>query len=291
MLLRGSFFSQRLILLKKKQKAGACPQLLDVFFCFCQDILMEEKIVKPIWQEEFRVRFWDVDKTDQLTLSGTFDFFQEAAIVHAEHLGVGKKVLEEKQQAWILSRMSVSIERRPRKDESIIVRTWPRGPEKLFVLRDFDLLDQDNTVIARGRSAWLVLDMEKHRPLRPQPIVEHMPLNDGLNALPDGAQGIDTEDDLVKIYDRQAGYSDIDYNGHVNNARYVQWIQDAVDPEILYDANQMRLDINYLSEVKPGESISLWACPVKAKKGTWAVEGKHFDSDIPAFRAQLWTGK
>lgn len=252
---------------------------------------MEENAVKPVWQEEFRIRFWDVDKTNQLTLSGTFDFFQEAAIAHADNLGVGKKDLDAKQQAWILSRMSVLIERRPCKNEIITVRTWPRGPEKLFVLRDFDFLDEKNITIARGRSAWLVLDMEKHRPLRPQPVVEHMPLNEGMDALPEGVQGIDAETGLVKIYDRQAAYSDIDYNGHVNNARYIQWIQDAIEPDVLYDARQMKLDINYLSEVKPGESISIWSCPVNLKSGTLAIEGKHSDSDVPAFRAQLWTGK
>ena len=252
---------------------------------------MKENAVKPVWQEDFRIRFWDVDKTDQLTLSSTFDFFQEAAIAHADHLGVGKKVFEEKQQAWILSRMSVLIDRRPRKDEIITIRTWPRGPEKLLVLRDFDILDQNSNVIVRGRSAWLILDMEKHRPLRPQPVVEDMPLNEGRDALPGGAQGIDSESDLVKVYDRKAGYSDIDYNGHVNNARYIQWIQDALDPDVLYNANKMRLDINYLSEVKPGESISLWSCPVNLKNGTLAFEGRHVDSDTPAFRAQLWTGK
>jgi acyl-ACP thioesterase len=254
---------------------------------------MNEKTVKPIWQEEFRIRFWDVDKTDQLTLASTFDFFQEAAIAHAEHLSVGKKDLDEKNQAWILSRMSVLIERRPRKDEIITIRTWPRGPEKLFVLRDFDILDEEKHIVAKGRSAWLVLDMEKHRPLRPQPVVEHMPLNEGLNALPDGAQGIDAEAELVKIYDRRAGYSDIDYNGHVNNARYVQWIQDAVDPDILYNARQMRLDINYLSEVKPAETISIWSCPINSKSGTIAIEGKHginAESEASAFRARLWTG-
>jgi acyl-ACP thioesterase len=271
--------------------AKSSGAVIDAFRSFCQDRIMDEKSVKPIWQEDFCIRFWDVDKTDQLTLAGTFDFFQEAAIAHAEHLGVGKKVLDEKQQAWILSRMSVLIERRPRKDEKITIRTWPRGPEKLFVLRDYDLLGEDNAVIVRGRSAWLVLDMEKHRPLRPQPIVEHMPLNEGLNALPDGAQGIDAEHDLVKVYERQAAYSDIDYNGHVNNARYIQWIQDAVDPEILYDARQMRLDINYLSEVKAGETIGIWTCPVKTKSGTLALEGKNPNADISAFRAQLWTGK
>lgn len=264
---------------------------LDVFSAFRHDTFMEHNTVKPVWQEEFTMRFWDVDKTDRLTLSGTFDLFQEVAIVHSEQLGVGRDILTEKKQAWILSRMSVLIERRPLKGETILVRTWPRGAEKLFAMRDFDIRDKDNNTIVRGRSAWLVLDTEKHRPLRPQPLMETMPENKGMDALPDGALGIDAEPGIAQIAVRKAGYSDIDYNGHVNNARYVQWIQDIMDPGLLYGAAQMRLDINYLSEVKPGETIEMWSGPVLSKNGTNAVEGKHADTGAAAFRAELWTGR
>ena len=43
-----------------------------------------------IWQESCAVRFGHIDRSDRLTLDGVFQFFQEAAISHAENLGVGR---------------------------------------------------------------------------------------------------------------------------------------------------------------------------------------------------------
>jgi acyl-ACP thioesterase len=240
-----------------------------------------------VWQETFPVRFGDIDRSNRLTLAGTFDYFQEAAINHAENLGVGREALAQSGQGWILSRMSVLFERRPRYKETIIVRSWPRGWEKLFVLRDYDIRDAGNVPIVRGRSSWIILDMEKRRPLRPQTLVDPLPLNKDLDALPDGALGLETRDDLSKIGERRALYSDIDYNGHVNNARYIQWIQDILEPETLENASQMRLDINYLREIKGEEITELWSAPLK--DAGIAVEGRLQPEGQAVFRAELHT--
>jgi acyl-ACP thioesterase len=255
-----------------------------------------------IWQETFPLRFDAIDRSDRLTLWSTFDFFQEAAISHAECLGVGREAMKKTGQLWILSRLSVFWERRPRYGETITVRSWPRGWEKLFAIRDYDIRDAGDRPIVRGRSGWLILDVEKRRPLRVQQLVETLPLNDGVNAFSASASGLDARSDLSKAGERIAAYSDVDYNGHVNNTRYIQWIQDITAPEILENAEQARLDINYLSEVKYGELTELWTAPVPAdcgspadspavSNGAWAYEGRRAGSaQQPVFRAELRTG-
>jgi acyl-ACP thioesterase len=154
------------------------------------------------------------------------------------------------------------MERRPKLGETITVRSWPRGWERLFAVRDYDIRDASDTPIVRGRSGWIILDIERRRPLRPQALMDKLPLNEGLDALPGGAGGLEARNGLVKAGERKAAYSDIDYNGHVNNARYIQWIQDIMEPEILERADRMRLDINYLSEIKPGEITGLLSGPI-----------------------------
>ncbi|MDR3020373.1 MAG: hypothetical protein LBU66_05665, partial [Treponema sp.] len=72
-----------------------------------------------IWQETFPVRFGATDRSNRLTLNAVFQFFQEAAICHAENLGVGREEMARTGQAWILSRMSVLVERRPDYCETI----------------------------------------------------------------------------------------------------------------------------------------------------------------------------
>jgi acyl-ACP thioesterase len=251
-----------------------------------------------IWQETFPVRFGNIDRSDRLTLASTFDFFQEAAVSHAESLGVGREALARLGQGWILSRISVFLERRPQWGETITVRSWPRGGDRLFAVRDYDIRDASGATVVRGRSNWLILDINKRRPLRPQTVMESLPCNEGLDALPGGAGALDPRENPVKAGERRARYSDIDYNGHVNNARYIQWIQDLTDPELLETAGIMRLDINYLKEIKTGETIELLTAPLPHAGGSpdmpnidaaIAYEGRFPADGQAVFRAELRT--
>jgi acyl-ACP thioesterase len=239
-----------------------------------------------ILQNTLPLCFGDIDRSDRLTLSAIFDYFQEAAISHAEFLGVGREAMAQTGQGWILSRMSVLVERRPKFQETVTVRSWPRGWEKLFALRDYDIRDASDTHLVRARSGWLIIDMEKRRPLRPQGIMDTLPRNEGIDALPSGAAGLEARENLVKAGERKALYSDVDYNGHVNNVRYIQWIQDAVPPEQLEGAGKMRLDINYLNEVKPGETTEILLAPL-GEAGAFAFEGRKIGGAQAAFRAEL----
>jgi acyl-ACP thioesterase len=247
-----------------------------------------------IWKEQFPVGFTAVDQSDRLTLATAFDYFQEAARRHAEDLGVGRGPMVTTGQGWVLSRMSVLMEQRPHQEEAVTVRTWPRGWEKLFALRDFDIRDGSDRPMVRARSCWLIVDIEKRRPLRPQVTMEKLPLNDGLDALPGGGAGLVSREGLAKAGERRAVYSDIDYNGHMNNARYVQWIQDIAEPDTLLGGKTLRLDINYLSEVKLRETLELWTAPFAAGPdfpgSALAIEGRRPDSGQAAFRAELRIG-
>jgi acyl-ACP thioesterase len=255
-----------------------------------------------IWRETASVRFGNVDQSDRLTLGAIFGFFQEASISHAADLGVGRDTLAATGQAWVISRLSVFIKRRPAYGETITISSWPRKWEKLFALRDYEIRDAKNEPVVRGRSGWLVLDIEKRRPLRVQQIMESLPGNDGVDALLSGPLGLESRENLMLAACREARYSDIDYYGHMNNARYIQWIQDYTAPEELSAADEARLDINYLSEVMPGERIEIWTAPLEnagpGEKGNpgdypslpgraFAYEGRRPGSGQAVFRAEL----
>ena len=242
-----------------------------------------------VWQETFPVRFGAIDRSDKLTLSAMFQFFQEAAISHAENLCVGREDMARSGHVWILSRMSVQVDRRPNYCETINVRSWPRGCEKLFALRDYDIRDQADTPLVRARSGWIIIDIKTRRPLRPQAVVQTMPQNEGLDALA-LSPGLTQRDNLVKTAERKALYTDVDYNGHVNNVRYVQWIEDAIDSQLLEKAGRMRIDLNYLNEILSGNTTEIWSCPLECNDGAlaaFAFDGKNTENGQSAFRAEL----
>ena len=281
-----------------------------------------------VFNEESIVRFGGIDQSDTLTIASVFDLFEDAAISHAELLGVGREAMMQSGNVWILSRLSVVMKVRPRYGEKIITRTWPRGSNKLFAIRDYDIHyspdvsgNKDgpcsDNVLVRGRSAWLVVDIEKRRPLRPQTAVSILPLNENMDALPGETQTGNNPPSSLTARDfsavtpvlRRSCYSDIDYNGHVNNTRYIQWIQDLLEKEILEKAKLISLDINYLAEVKYGETISLYITPINPTEtapenlqseqapvqyaAAFAIEGRRESASetVPVFRAEIKTAE
>jgi len=242
-----------------------------------------------VWQETFPVRFGLIDKSDRLTLDAIFQFFQEAAISHAENLRVGREDMARAGQGWILSRISVVVERRPKYRETITVRTWPRGGEKIFAMRDFDICGSDGIPAVSARSGWIIVDIEKRRPLRPQSIMDSLPLNEGQNALTFGPVSLEERGNLQKAGEKKAFYTDIDYNGHVNNVRYIQWIEDALEMQLLEKAEKMRFDINYMNEVLSGETVEILSAPIPDDnyKTAYAFEGRKTETSQPTFRAEL----
>jgi acyl-ACP thioesterase len=124
-------------------------------------------------------------------------------------------------------------------------------------------------------------------------VVEYLPLNEGLDALPPEERVVPSLaafEHLQAAGERRAVYSDLDSNGHMNNARYIQWIQDMSDVEVLEKAETMHFIINYIAEIHPEETISLFS---SAETGAGSsrllcYEGRRGDTAV--FRAKLQCG-
>jgi acyl-ACP thioesterase len=120
--------------------------------------------------------------------------------------------------------------------------------------------------------------------------MDKLPQNEGENALSpeDGAiAALEERSNLQKIAERKALYTDLDFNGHVNNVRYIQWIEDAIEPQFLESADRMRLDINYLNEILGGEDIDIMSANIEdsACAEAFAFEGKKTDNSQTASQA------
>ena len=63
------------------------------------------------------------------------------------------------------------LTRLPEWEDSIIVKTWPNGTDKLFALRNFDVSYPDGSHIASATSSWLILDRTTKKVQRPDSIL------------------------------------------------------------------------------------------------------------------------
>ncbi|MBN2049396.1 MAG: acyl-ACP thioesterase [Spirochaetales bacterium] len=208
-------------------------------------------------EDSYTVRSYDVDIRRRLRLSCMMDYFQESAWRHAEELGVGVQRLGEEGCFWVLSRLCVEVERYPVWNEQVTLRTWPKGIDRLFALRDFLLFDEAGETCARASTAWLILHGERRRPVRVEPFFQHLLSPTAAEALPGTPEKIDPLTEDVSAGCRRSGYAVLDMNRHVNNARYADWVLDSFPLERFDREGVRKFSIQYLAEIGPETEVDL----------------------------------
>lgn len=214
-------------------------------------------IESPVWTEPLKICSYDVDFTRRATSTSLCRYFMEAAWNHAEALGVGYSHLGSQGKFWVLSRLLLEVQRYPAWGATVNLRTWPRTPQLLFAMRDFEVTDSDGTRIAAGSSAWLVLDARSKRPQRLKKLLPGMTeltdqsaLGRDPEKLPDGQTG-------EAVFSTTVRYTDIDVNRHVNSGQYIAWILNVYPLEFHREHCVRVLQVNYLGETQEGEVLTV----------------------------------
>jgi len=203
----------------------------------------------------FTIRTAEVDMFDRLKLSSLFLMMQEVAARHAAMYGFGFDDLVKQQTFWVLSRVKVVMQQMPMAETVINIKTWPRGVDKLFALRDFIFTDANENHLGSATTSWLVVDRQTLRPRRPDILKELVYPHE--SALGEEAPRLTLHAHAAYSHSHTARFSDIDINRHVNNSRYIDWMLDALTPEEM-PYHDFSFVVNFCQQLAMGETINLY---------------------------------
>lgn len=243
-----------------------------------------------LYKNEYNIGYRDVDFNKNMRLSALFGYFQDTASLNVEKLGIGVDFLSKRYSvAWVLTKILVEINRIPSWNERIIVETWPHKPKKYEFDRDFRVLDEEGNIIASAISNWVLLDIETREIKKSEiissdypdlPFTEERSIDSRLRKLKSYGQ-------LELVYRKVIGYSDTDVNGHINNAKYIDYIMDCFSIEDHKKHTVKSIQVNYLKEVFPGDELILFKDISKANSNQIYIEGVNGADQKPAFNAEL----
>ncbi|MFD2202040.1 acyl-[acyl-carrier-protein] thioesterase [Shivajiella indica] len=205
------------------------------------------------FEKEFEILSFQIDPHGSLRWSSLADLLQEVAWKHADSRDFGKQLFD-KGFMWVLSRFHIKVFEMPTWGQQIKIKTAGRGINKLFALREFEVISESGQVIAKAMSAWLLLDIKSKRPQRPRQVLpsELFDDNPDENLLPNKIN-LDVETTIGKSF--SVNYSDLDMNNHVNNVSYIRWIEDFCFEKGIYLDEML---INYIAEALIGEEIEIY---------------------------------
>ncbi len=216
-----------------------------------------------------RLNARDVDLNNRWKMASVFEAFQEIAGEQCTNLGFGwTTLMEQYGYCFVIVRMYVEMDAYPGAGETVRVETWPENKLRLIFTRYFRIIDQGGNVIGRAVSQWVLFDTKTRTVVKPQscPIVK-TPDTSSLEPSAVMPKHIVPQDVLAQMnmttYQayRTPAYSDFDYNHHVNNARYVEWVLDALPPTY-YARNMNRMLMHYEHEIDFGTLLDHTEVPM-----------------------------
>lgn len=205
---------------------------------------------------DYRLRWLDFDRFGRIQPVAVLDLCQDIATLHAERMGIGRDTMLEKGVFWAVIRTKYEIVRAPQYFQAVRVRTWPHSPSRFSFQRDFAITDEDGQLLIKATMEWVLMDLETRKFAK---ITDHY---DELGELSEERM-FDARLRKVASFDEgnqpvctmQPGFSDIDLNGHVNNARYPRFTVDALN--LGPDRAIRSFQIDYRHEVLPSATLAM----------------------------------
>ena len=206
------------------------------------------------FEETVSIRMSDCDRTGKLSYESILQVLETAGSHHSD--AVGDNMVESTRAgiAWIIADWYLSVLQRPENGETLHITTWVRGKAPSSVLfREFRVTDSDGRERIRGEARLTLVNRETGRIIR---ITQ-----DQLDTYGAESDRIFPEEmprlRAPETWDREQSvplrHSDIDYNGHVHNTRYVTLAQESQDSIREY----RRLCIHYGAPILEGSPVTL----------------------------------
>lgn len=206
------------------------------------------------YKKSFYIHNFATDKNGQLTPYNILQYFVEASSAHTDVLL--KNVLDEDSLnlGWMIYRWKVKFNKYPKAKEKIYVETWASKLDRFYAYREFRMTNEKDEILAEASTVWIIVDMEKKRPIRMPSIVGDNFKVTGKSNFQDFdkfREEIKPENNI----DFKVRRSDIDYNNHVNNSKYLLWILESLEEDIYENYKLSELEIIYKKEIKYGDTI------------------------------------
>ena len=220
------------------------------------------------YKHTITVPYQDVDTSRRLRIYAMENYLLNVAGKVADTMGIGIPALLPMNYTWIITHVNMEMLYLPKHGEELVFETWIERNAHMLSVRDFRIYNKvqgnDNNelqLIGCAKIVWAVLDLTSREIVNvfQLPIFEDSVDGEVLNMAraprfkPILLDDLENEEAQTGEILHQIQYSDMDYNGHCNSCKYLEWMLNA--RRMQDNAHPFRLDINYVKELYLGDQL------------------------------------
>lgn len=199
-----------------------------------------------------RIPYYECDASGHLTFSTLISLLILSSEKQNRQLGVDEQRVLQFGGGWVIIDYEAHFSgTMPKENDQIVIDTSVLAYNKYFVVRSFIIKNAVGNQIGDVKGLFVYMDLQKRRLAKiPEEIMAPYEMGTQIRlpkvAKPDRV----TIDNQWHGHQYRVRYFDIDYNGHVNNACYFDWMLDTLTPEFLKTHQISAMRMNYEHEVR-----------------------------------------
>jgi acyl-ACP thioesterase len=232
-----------------------------------------------IYQHNKKIGFLDLDANGDVRLTALLKYINDASWYHAESLGAGMQEMLKIGMVFVLQRFGLQMFSIPKMDDVLTIKTWLSGMTRSAFKRQGEILNSAGEIMIQWESLWVLIDIKERKIKRSTEFPVVFPMYDKL--------GVEIAAEKIKIpveskkltsYHHTVQYSELDLNGHMNNAIYADLVANVlskIEKQSIKDIKQVLF--NYVNEAKLNDELVV---ECNAIQDTLYVVGKYGESIV-----------
>lgn len=208
------------------------------------------------YEEKLNIKYSEIDQNCALKPYSLLNFLQDIASKNAEDWGFGYSYIHPKNLAWFLIKYRMEFIDYPFDIQELTLKTEPRGYNKLFAYRDFELYREEK-LLGRMSSMWSIVDINTRSIVPIKTAIPDNPYMVPLSKRDDDLSfaKITPVTNHSEIKDFEVRYNDLDVNGHANNGNYIVWAFEPLNFDFKNSHKIKTIDMLFKKEAKFGENF------------------------------------
>ncbi|MBQ0071878.1 MAG: hypothetical protein KBS81_08525 [Spirochaetales bacterium] len=205
----------------------------------------------------------DCDSFYKAKVSHYFGISQEAAGVHAAVKGCGlKKMMDEEGRTWMILRTRMKLGRMADWMDTYRIETWCQEGYRLFCPRIVRAFGEKDELLFETQNHWVIMNVRNGRPERPSYVDSKLLYPDKEKywfdpAFPKFPSEEEFQGEKLEDYAVSVNYYDYDYNRHVNNISYVNWMMEAFPFEFQNEYRPENIDVEWKKQCHYGDKLTV----------------------------------
>lgn len=233
-----------------------------------------------VYSYDWEINFLQCTPNGLLKHTELCNLLQLTAGYHAELGGMSFTDMQAFDQAWVLSRMRVEIDKLPKWGDMVTVKTWIHDLQGSRSVRALEMYIGEQKIIG-CTTFWAVFNTKLRKAEALAVAHEHFDIFPEWQPTEQTFSKINMNRETMLVKNHRVVLSDLDIVFHANNVKYLEWCLDTIDHRPILKQQLKSFDMNYMRELMLGDTVQImkgedkqqtYFTIIKAGKASFALE-------------------